>query len=261
MKSNKVYFLILVMMGLFGLFQNCSPVSFSANSSVAGVSAAGDDGDYVDGYIPGSNCHSVFDSVQTPIELIFVVDASSSNNSTDPDQSVRAGSIQKFYDAYKAKSNFKWDVISFAGSSATIRAQASGANSVEDFITWLYAYPHDIKGTPYDAALSKTKDVIAGDSSPSANKKYVIVFLSDGRPSGSDSDSYWSSEVAKVAALFPGRVSFNTIYYGGDNADASGLLRSMATAGHGNFLDTNRNPNGKAFDIADLAVVPGEVCD
>ena len=256
MKTWSTCVQMLAFAGLLFLFQNCSPVSFAHYESVNSEGGgAGGDGDPV-----RANCHSVFNSVQTPIELIFVVDVSSSNKSTDPDQSVRAESIERFYQEYKAKTNFTWDVLSFAGSTATIRAEASGASSVEDFVSWLYAYPHDVKGTPYGAALTATGNLIANDAHAAADKKYVVVFLSDGRPSGSESDSYWSSEAAKIAALIPGRVSFNTIYYGDNDPNASGLLKSMAEAGDGNFLDTNQNPSGKTFDIADLAIVPGEIC-
>ena len=252
---------MLIAVGLFALFQNCSKVAFSTEAKLKGVNADGNPEIGDPEYPETNSCYKVFNDVQTPVELLFVVDVSSSNKSTDPDQSVRADSINRFYQAFKSKVNFSWNVISFAGSAATVRAQESTANSVENFISWLYSYAHDVKGTPYDAALNKTIEMISGDMNKSAYKKYVVVFLSDGKPSGGESDAYWSSEAAKIAALVPGRVSFNTIYYGPIDAGASGLLRSMAQAGKGNFLDTNSNANGKVFEIADVARVPGEICE
>lgn len=260
MNSLRKLLLLVLFIGGFFLYQNCSPVNFGTSRESSSVKGDGTDAEIDDGNTH-QNCRTVLDTLKTPIELIFVVDASSSNKSTDPDKSVRAGSIDQFYQLYKSKTNFSWDVISFAGSTATVRARASTAQSVEDFISWLYAYPHDVKGTPYDAALSGTSDLIKADPHPSADKKYAVVFLSDGRPSGSDSDSYWASKVTQLISVVAGRISFNTIYYGGDNAEASGLLKAMAIAGGGNFLDTNKNPTGKVFNIADTVVVPGEVCE
>lgn len=258
MKNLKILLFFLITLSFIVLFQNCAKVAFSKRA-IASSGVVNDNGGPGPGNTPGKNCHVVFDQVQTSIELMFVVDASSSNKSTDPDKSVRMNSIDQFYQAYKNKSNFSWDVISFAGTTATIRAQSSAAVSVENFISWLAGYKHDVHGTPYQAALDETASMITQDANRSADKKYVVVFLSDGKPSGSKSDSYWDGEVAKIAALVPNRVSFSTIYYGPNDAGASGLLEGMAQAGQGNFLDTNKD--GKIFSIADLAVVPGEVCD
>ena len=188
------------------------------------------------------------------------------------DRRVRGGSIQKFFDDYKAKSNFNWGFIGFRGSQALalINNGDTGSGrfsaSVSDMSAALSTFNgmFDSGLTPYKAALSMATQIIQADTLASSDTKYVVVFLSDGMPTdyppGSAGDAEMTKDVSALTSILPGRVSFNTVYYGEVDASASGRLRDMSLAGGGEFLDTNNNPTGKSFYIADYINIPGVSC-
>jgi predicted P-loop ATPase len=66
--------------------------------------------------------------------------------------------------------------------------------------------------------------------------------------------------VRQILAARPGQVTFNTVFYGAADAQASGRLSLMARTGNGYFLDTNTNPTGKDFLISNIVDVPGSAC-
>jgi hypothetical protein len=74
-------------------------------------------------------------------------------------------------------------------------------------------------------------------------------------------DSALQEKTLDLINASPGQVSMNTVYYGPIDPEASGRLRMVAQTGGGNFLDTNLNGSGSVFNLSDLVVVPGEVCD
>jgi len=259
---------------LVSFFQNCSKANFGA-SSAASASSGGDANGLV--HVPGS-CHAQLLQATVPIKVLFVVDMSGSNfgeyfrAGTDPDRRVRGGSIQKFFDDYKAKSNFNWGFIGFRGSQALalINNGDTGSGrfsaSVSDMSAALSTFNgmFDSGLTPYKAALSMATQIIQADTLASSDTKYVVVFLSDGMPTdyppGSAGDAEMTKDVSALTSILPGRVSFNTVYYGEVDASASGRLRDMSLAGGGEFLDTNNNPTGKSFYIADYINIPGVSC-
>jgi Mg-chelatase subunit ChlD len=233
------------------LFQNCNKVKFSATDQSSAVIRT-DTG--------GPNCRSVLENIQTDVKIIYVVDVSGSNDDTDPNQVIRAGSISRFYNSYATRPNFKWNAISFADSSAKVRLAEGDGQKFSDFLAWFEGNKDDGL-TPYVAALDETTTLINADPTPTALGKFVVVFLSDGKPDPAVEDDVLKSEISELIATLPGKVSFNTVYYGPENSDASDRLKMMATAGGGNFLDTNKNSSGSLFSISDLVVVPGEVCE
>ena len=258
MQKQKILKTTAILVSTFLLlfsFQNCADQTFS---STDGSNFTTDTG--------GPNCRRVLEEIQTPVELVYVVDMSGSNKTingqpgSDPDKSVRTGSITTFYNTFKIKLNFFWTLISFAGNNAKTWASNAGADEMANAINSLIA-TNDSGATPYMPALNSARDAIQNDPNPNALKKYVVVVWSDGLPNPAVSDSDLSAKVAEIVALHPGRVSLNTVYYGPIDPEASGRLSLMAQVGGGNFLDTNMNGTGTAFSITDLVVVPGEVCD
>lgn len=232
------------------IFQNCSKVDFKSTDLNSGLST--DTG--------GPNCREVLNTITKKVKIVYVVDVSGSNDTTDPDQKIRAGSISRFYNTYSTKTNFGWNGISFAGTSATTRLAEGDGKSVQDLIDWLMN--HDDDGdTPYVASLDKTEEVIKSLTNVDAETKYVVVYVSDGRPDPYVDDDTLKKEVDDISATYPGRVSFNTVYYGPASDDASNRLKMMAQRGGGNFLDTNKNSTGPNFNISDLVIVPGEICE
>lgn len=266
---------------LFG-FQNCSKANFSSpqatNASAGAGANNGGDSAYANLNQPHTNtdsCYTYLHQTADNIRLLFVVDQSGSNanspgqnDGTDPNQTVRAGSIQAFYNDYQAKSGFSWGMIGFAGSSAYpyISANNSGvtptfgnANAMISAIT-AFLSVSDGGYTPYQAALDMALQAIIGDNSAPTGTKYIVVFLSDGQPNPNVADSILAQDVQNIVSSKPGLVTFNTIYYGPGDATASGRLKMMATVGGGYFLDTNKNPSGKDFLISNVVNVPGSSC-
>lgn len=262
---------VLFIASFLALFQNCSKTSFSAGSGSSGS-------DNSSSMSLGHSANSCDGQLQTetyPLKVLFIVDMSGSNYEspgTDPDKSMRAGSIQTFFDSYKSNSHISWGFIGFQGTSAfafinkgsTSNASfSSSANAMQSAINTFEGMIDDDK-TPYKAALNLAQTAISGDNADS-NTKYVVVFLSDGMPSdyvnNSSGDQQLDGDVSNLVNLLPGRISFNTIYYGPTDATASQRLRDMATAGSGQFLDTNNNPTGKTFYISDNISIPGATCN
>jgi hypothetical protein len=260
-------------------FQNCSQQKLSAKSGSASESGDGGGGgglnlgptdDDTTGVVTqtgGPNCRDELHSITTPIRPVFIVDVSGSNKmnnnnqpGSDPNRIVRGDSIERFYNTYKNKGNFNWSFSTFAGNSATILLAMGNSNSMNNAIN-TFRNMGDSGETPYIAALNAAKNNIAGDTNRPAGTKYMVVFLSDGLPNPAVNQSTLNAKVAEILAVVPGAISFNSVYYGAVNNDASDRLKLMAQAGAGNFLDTNANPTGKDFLITDLVVIPGINCN
>lgn len=93
-----------------------------------------------------------------------------------------------------------------------------------------------------------------------AASKWIVVFLSDGLPNPTMSDAQLQAGVSGIVGLHPNQITFNTVYYGPDNPQASGRLKLMAQQGNGYFLDTNSSATQKDFLISNIVNVPGTVC-
>ncbi|MGE4130443.1 MAG: hypothetical protein AB7F86_02330 [Bdellovibrionales bacterium] len=259
-KAALIFGSVVLMAG----FQNCSETKFSsdAGSSGGGGVSLGNNDDDASGVVTqtgGPNCRDELRSLTSPVNMIFVLDASGSNVSdpppgSDPNKAVRGDSIQRFYNSYKDKTNFSWSFIYFKGNSATTLLSAGNASSMQAAINAFMA-ESDNGNTPYVAALNKTADTVN-----TSGVKNIVVFMSDGKPNPPVNDSTLNSNVTAILNKAPGAVSFNTVYYGPTNPEASSRLSMMASTGQGNFLDTNVNPTGNAFLISDLVIVPGVVC-
>lgn len=242
-------------------FQNCAKQNFTSSASKFGNND--DDSPGIQTQTGGPNCREELRSLTVPVKPIFVVDTSGSNKKdpgSDPDKAVRGGSIQRFFNSYGPKGNFAWTFITFSGSAATTLTSNSNSTGMQSAIN-LFLNDTDDGNTPYVAALDAAKNAIDADSGRTSGTKYIVVFLSDGLPNPTVSDSTLNSKVGAIVNAAPGQVSFNAVYYGPADAQASGRLQMMAGTGGGNFLNTNTNPTGNAFLISDLVIVPGINCN
>ncbi|MGE0526647.1 MAG: hypothetical protein AB7G93_21125 [Bdellovibrionales bacterium] len=271
-----------VLISTFGLllaFQNCAPQRFSSipeNSAQGSGSPLGpgprlgNSDNNATGVITqtgGPNCRRQLESSTLPIKPIFVVDVSGSNSrqrngrgGTDPDKAMRGGAMQRFFNTYSSRVNFQWSLARFARSTAIVEVSNDDASVMQEGLD-KFMDVKDRGNTPYKAALDAIKDVIVNDARRTNETKYIVIFLSDGMPNPRIDDDDLKTAIQGILNTAPGQVSLNTVYYGGENADASGRLRMMAQEGGGNFLDTNVNPTGTAFLVSDLVVIPGAVCD
>ncbi len=242
-------------------FQNCSKTKFSASpdASSAGTSGA-------------AGCGTDISKVTVPVKVLLVVDISGSNYGdgiiigTDRDKSRRKGAIETFYEAYKQKSNLSWGFTVFGGDTSTSLIGSSNATAFTNISNTMYSAISvfntitDSSLTPYSPALTLAKNIIKADTGASSDTKYVVVFISDGMPDPEISNSTLTNAVKAVTNAKPGAVTLSSIYYGFINQEASNILKSMATAGGGQFLDTNNNANGDDINIADVISVAGQKC-
>jgi Mg-chelatase subunit ChlD len=249
-RGYALFSLLAVLVG----FQNCSKANFKTSAASLAY----------------QSCTEQLGTTSFPIKVLFVVDTSGSNaglGGSDPNKTVRGGSIGEFFNAYRSRSNFSWSFIHFSGSNASSLIGGSAnpifttsTTQMQTAINSFYSI-FDDGLTPYQAALNMTRQAIAGDSPSAApNTKYVVVFLSDGVPDPAVADSVLRSSVQNILAVRPNQISFNTIYYGAADAEANARLKNMAAAGAGQFLDTNASAAGKQFVISDVINVAGLNC-
>lgn len=273
MMKRKQNFLFATFFIMVMGFQNCSDTKFgtAASSSEEGSNSSSSSSNSSSS--SEDTCTEQLQTTTLPVKTLFIVDTSGSNASdskssgSDNDKSVRGGSIQQFFSTYSSHANFAWGFLTFSGSSATSLIGSTSnpvfsasPQSMQNAISSFYGM-RDGGLTPYRAALSLARQTVLNDTqSSTSNTKYVLVFLSDGLPDPEVSDSTLISDIQSIIALRPGQITFNTIYYGGVDNVANQRLRTMATAGNGQFLDTNSNSTGKYFVISDVISVAGLNC-
>jgi len=226
-------------------------------------------------------CTTTLETTSIPTKILFVVDTSGSNHTgtncqlsetcTDRDKKMRAGSIQTFFNRYGSLIHFNWGFLTFQGQTATAlinngnvsSPKFSNAAAMQSAINYFKNNIRDTDSTPYGAALNMANLAITTDPdrNSATQPQYIIVFMSDGMPKDVTSTTSLNNRVRDIVNLLPGRISFNTIYYGPSNQDASNLLQSMANTGNGKFLNTNTNPTGLDFEIRNVINVPVEHCE
>ncbi len=215
----------------------------------------------------GTFCLAEPDGQTIYTKFLFVVDKSGSNGTTDPSNIRRAQNIEAFYNAITSQPDIakyvKWGIIEFHqdGARALIKngqdqpVFTSDPAQVSAGLQGLRA--QDAGSTPYRAALGLTKTAISYDLQQTAktepNSLYMIVFMSDGRPTDYGSETVAGpsafADVREILKLSPGKVKLSTAYYGPPDPPAAEGLKQMAEIGKGKFMDVNTDGN---FAIEDL---------
>ncbi|MGZ3723853.1 MAG: hypothetical protein ACXVA9_13010 [Bdellovibrionales bacterium] len=283
MKSqNWIIALSLIIIGILP-FQNCARMGSakSASSDASSSSPAGSDGSgnptsNIPALLQPNACNLLqLQAATVPVKVVFIVDESGSNAGdggtyigTDPGKVHRLASIQQFYANFGMKPNFSWGFLTFQGTTATSIFTANGipafttdTNIMTQAFAFFSATP-DYGQTPYIAAMDKAIQLISSDT-PNAATKYVVVFLSDGVPTDlppSTAAADLSTKVHNLLNSFPGQITFNTVYYGPNDAQAHALLMQASIAGNGQFLDLNTNSAVSSFMISSVVTVPGALC-
>ena len=291
MRLNKqtmtMAFRVTVIPVLMNVVAACSPVNFSTvDNSGQGVVA----GATPTPTPPGQTC--TIETVYRKTKIMFVVDASGSNNdpnggvyniinnqnvwfpNSDPAKTFRGGAINDFFSTYQHKTNFNWSFLTFQGSSAQAYI---GSNSSPTFstnsadmrsaINSFYG-AQDSGLTPYAAGLAMATRAIQNDPDKNSadQPNYFVIFLTDGFPTdytdanGNFKTAQMQNDIAALRATASGRVTLSTIYYAAGNQTipiAVNALKSMATAGGGQFASVNTSSN--TFKIDDI-LSTNEVC-
>ena len=201
--------------------------------------------------------------IGTYTKVLFVVDQSGSNNTTDPGKTRRRNAMTKFYQAHSDNNYIQWGFISFQEATATPFIEFGYFQNGIAFQAALtrFSTTIDAGGTPYKAAITKVGDAIDSDiaagiaAGDETEPNYEIIFLSDGVPTDYDNpinDGNIFADITKLLKKAEGRLHFSTVYYnvsGLADIQASERLKQMAEVGLGKFQDAS---NGEDIDIDEL---------
>lgn len=257
-----------------GLLGACNPTNYSfapsEDSSVVAQTTPTPILNPVPTITPPVTCTNELHSLQTPLKVLFVVDMSGSNAlssgslpATDPNKTFRGGALQNFLAEYGAKTNFSWGFLAFNANTITplVKVGQSLFGSAADMTSGLLAFQskEDVGNTPYQLAINQASVAITSDPDFSPDVKYAVLFMSDGIPSQPYSVDDLKNGVKGMLNLSPKQISFNTIYYGESNYEASALMQQLAITGQGKFLNVNAS-SGATIAISDVITIPGVVC-
>lgn len=202
----------------------------------------------------------VVNGVVQNTKLLFVIDKSGSNATTDP-QGRRAEALLRLHREHKTNTCVKWGVTVFQdpGTRSLIHqtqqpALVSGGNTqIRQAIVALRKDP-DQGATPVRAALLLARNTIAIDIQkyPNQVNKYLVLFITDGIPTDGTNAESLKQMVAEIQNLAaPGLVKVSSGYYGDpNNGSAINFASSIANIGNGKFVNFNYNP----FDYEHLIV-------
>jgi len=253
------------------VFQNCSNAKFTTDLDANALNAVTGNGT-TGGDDP--SCRPTSVSANQIVKVLFVVDSSGSNvgegrsdSGTDPNKTWRSTSINNFISAYKNRTNFHFGMITFQESSATPRISSGGTGVFSNNSSVVAAGYNsfinnsDSGRTPYKAALSLAKSIIAEDLKKNSAQKaaYAVVMISDGKPTDYSSADQVIPDATSIRSLAPGQVSLNTVYYYASAFDESETkyLRNISSVGGGQFLIAN---SSQTLKIDDVIQVPGMSC-
>lgn len=189
-------------------------------------------------------------SQSTETRILFVIDKSGSNDTTDPAGERRYGAINNFFSKYDENDKIKWGLIEFQNDLASSAFENPYFRAAAEFAPAISSSQakDDSGSTPYRAAIAQISDAIQDEllgSSSSIKFNFEIVFLSDGMPTdyGQPVDeAKVVSDVQKLVELSVGNVHLSTVYYNlSSTADSSSAnrLNNMAVKGFGQYQDAS----------------------
>jgi hypothetical protein len=222
---------------------------------------------------PASEC--TIDSTAQSLRIFVMVDNSGSTEQTDPSQYFRVQTLRTFLGTYGSHANLAYGFGYFADDAYLYDVnlgryvRASVANpfgtsaEVSGALDTYHASIPPRGNTGYSAAFSAIESAITRDESAGRTGDYAVVFMSDGQPTDIDGDvpaglsALVSSLKAATGANGKSHLSVSTVYFGSAGDTTSiGNLRTMATQGGGQFVDTNHLAGG-GLSIDDVVTIPG----
>lgn len=214
-------------------------------------------------------------------KILFIVDMSNSNGTSDPGGVLRMNGLNNLFNSKRADPFTQWGMIVFNGqvynddtaawiSSAPLEPIFVPGNDplnaaiVAGAINKIGTEP-TYSQTPYLKPLQLAGIAIDNDiaKDPVQDNYYNMIFLSDGKPTDIDNDGppmvdpRLDDAIDNLMTKRRGRIFISTGYYhkGGPEADAYAIMQYMALRGHGKFSDFG---NGDPIDLSGM-VAPGPV--
>ncbi|HVK60028.1 MAG TPA: vWA domain-containing protein [Bdellovibrionales bacterium] len=241
---------------------------------------------------PGPTCSEELTQQTVLTKIFFVVDISGSNQphtlyppglpqvdhpGSDPARTWRLKVVKDMMDAYRNVSKVQFGISTFSSSAWAYNFATrnlydvfSRTPSEADSLYGRYYPFSDGGGTFYTEAFRLLNKVIKEDPDFAGGvSKYIVVFLSDGRPQDyninfSDPNSLNGSplfdDVRSIVNIAPSRVTLNTVFYHHQNHPdpiASQLMKKMAEAGNGGYVDASSN---RILKVDNLIKIPNVVC-
>lgn len=199
--------------------------------------------DYMSVNAQGKICTDLPAELGLNTKILFVVDKSGSNGTTDPNNILRAESMRNLINQYVGNEHIFWGLIEFHGDGARFMIETADdppsyfTNDSNEALDAVARFEDltDQDATPYLAALSRARDAVETDLRNSAEEmasNYNVIFISDGQPTDS-TDPQIMTSVNNLVNLSRGNVHLSTVYYGPDNAAAELRLQDMADRGTG----------------------------
>lgn len=237
--------------------------------------------------IDGTFCTEDPETVSYPVKIWMVIDNTGSMNQNDPGEERFNAAVAlgvALEDTEPPPSMFFGGMIFSEGGLGTQRISLPDRFTPSS-ATWtgnVNAVRGNANGgTPYVTALNFTFGELNADVNEdpveALRTRYVIIFLSDGNPTGNDDNP--NTILAATDNLIGlrdrvGDLTLNTIYLGGGAAQAEMLLMEMATAGGGiyksfpageqldftefDFSSIRRNYNQRFFMLSNLNALPSK---
>jgi hypothetical protein len=237
--------------------------------------------------VQGTFCTEDPETVEYPVKIWMVIDNTGSMNTNDPNEErFNAASAlgvaledtdpppQMFFGAMIfSEGGLGTQRITlpdrFTPSSATLTANVDAVRGQAN------------GGTPYVTALNFTFGELSADINvdpvAALRTRYVVIFLSDGIPTGNDDNPNTIAAAAETLVSLrdrAGDLTLNTIYLGGGNDEAEMILMNMATIGGGiyksfpagdeldftefDFSSIRRNYNQRFFMLSNLNALPSK---
>jgi len=200
-----------------------------------------------------------------------MIDNSGSTATTDPAHNYRVKTIQDFLASYGSHTNLtysfgyfsgttspEWDMTSnrFQATASTIFGDSTGLSNALN----VYENINSSGYTPYKAAFTALTTEAQTDEAAGVKQDYVVVFMSDGQPTDISGDVHTAiiSMVDHLRTTVQSNgsslLTVSSVYFGPDSDTTSiGNLKTMATEGSGQFVDTNVT---QTISINDIITVP-----
>lgn len=209
------------------------------------------------------------------VKVLFLIDVTGSNTATDRDKVWRLNTLEAFLETYQSKPNFEFSFAVFQdyGARAILKNSAGQgifskqAADIDAAMNTLRGIS-DYGGTPYDAAIAITRNIINYDrvSQPTVQAGYVVVMISDGVPTNSTyiaegtGMARLESDVKGLLSEAPGNITLNTVYLFNQNyptASDKKYLQKISSLGGGAFVEASAN---EVLKVSEVVQIPSKVC-
>jgi hypothetical protein len=191
--------------------------------------------------IAGQFCTEDPSTIVFPLKVWLIIDDSGSMMMNDPNQR-RYSAVQELANRLGAPGKVFFGGQVFSGNRTQRFTNPRFIDDVTLFNSQVAATTSPGNGaTPYLRALNLALTELTQDVMESGGKarrtRYVIIFLSDGVPTDMSTPPDILAAIDQIMALKSqvGGMTLNTVFLGGDNADAVPLLQQMAMRGEGQF--------------------------